>query len=1035
MQNKGAIRLFAIAFALVCLYQLSFTWVASRVEKKAEIYADNFVKKQFPDKIGSKDETTIAFLDSVRASKEYSYKDSMKGEDVYNLLIRKYTYAECLNRQINLGLDLKGGMNVILEVSVEDVLRSLANYSTDTTFTKALALAKQMQKTQTGDYVTLFAKAFKTINPNGQLASIFSTFELKDKINPRSTDKEVLDVLRKETNDAIENSFNILRTRIDKFGVIQPNIQPLETKGRILVALPGIKEPERMRRLLQGTANLEFWETYENSEIFNDLVKANQIIKDMQVSETKTADSLKNQTATTTNIKEPVQKAEKDTSGAESLAERLANAPDTTGNDSTQLINKVGAEYPLFSSYSILKPAVSGQNQLAAGAMIGSANVRDTAKVMAYLNLKQVHALFPLNIRFLWSMKPEKRDKSQSIYDLYAIKGTRDGRPPLDGSAISSARSEFGQNKASAEVAMSMNPEGAKKWAHLTKDNVGRCIAIVLDNSVASAPVVQTEITGGNSSITGNFTPDEAGDLAITLKSGRMPAPAHIISEAIVGPSLGEASVKAGLASFVIAFLIVLIYMMFYYNRAGWIADVALMVNVFFIFGVLASLSAVLTLPGIAGIVLTLGMAVDANVIIYERIREELRAGKSLKTAIADGYHNAYSAIIDGNVTTLLTGIVLFIFGTGPIQGFATTLIIGILTSLFTAIFISRLIFEGLLGRNRSIKFSNRFTESVLHNAKFDFIGKRKMFYVGSSIIILAGIISMFVRGYSLGIDFKGGRTYFVRFNEPVNTPDIQKSLTVTFDGDIPEVKTYGGENQIQVTTKYLIDQPSDAQHDIDSIVESRLYKGLIPYLDKNTNYDSFLKSNVLSSEKVGPTIALDIKIKALYSVFFALIIIFLYIFIRFRDWRFGLGGVVSLAHDSLFVLGIYSLLWGHLPFSMEIDQSFIAAILTVIGYSINDSVIIFDRIREYTALYPKRSKKDVYNSAMNSTLGRTLNTSLTTLFLIIVIFVFGGEVIRGFIFALLIGIGVGTYSSICNAAPIVYDTLMRKLRKEELAK
>jgi SecD/SecF fusion protein len=1004
MQNKGAIRLFAIAFALVCLYQLSFTWVTSHVDKKAKEFSNGDYKK------------------------EITYLDSMSGEVVYNLIIKKYTYKECKEREINLGLDLKGGMNVVIEVNVVDIVRSLANHSTDPTFVKAIARAQEMQKNSTDDFVTLFGKAFKEVDPNAKLASIFSTVELKDKVKFNASNDEVLKVIAKEAKDAVTNSFNILRSRIDKFGVVQPNIQQLGTSGRILVELPGIKEPERVRKLLQGSANLEFWETYENSEVYPFLIEANKKIKELE-SVSKEADSTK-----TAAKGDSLSTASKKDTTAKKGEIALLNQMDkdsTAKKDTSLAAKQMTKDYPLFS---VVKP-YGNQQQLFPGSVVGLANVKDTIRANKLLNLCRSYHIFPDNLRFYWSLKPSKMDKSGTIVELYAIKTTgRGNKAPLDGSVITSARTEFGQNKAEANVSMSMNGEGSKIWAHLTKDNIGKSIAIILDDYVVSAPRVNSEITGGNSQITGNFTINEAEDLAIVLKSGRMPARAVIVQEAVVGPSLGEASVHAGMISFIIAFLVVLIYMIFYYNKAGMVANVALLVNVFFIFGVLASLNAVLTLPGIAGIVLTLGMAVDANVIIYERIREELRAGKAMRSAIADGFHHAYSAIIDGNVTTILTGVVLFIFGTGPIQGFATTLIIGILTSMFTAIFISRLVFEGMLSRNADITFSNKFTENILHNVNFDFIGKRKIFYVISGTIIGIGIISMFTRGFDLGIDFMGGRTYVIKFDQKVNSNDIQSSLKGAFDNLTPEVKIYGTEgNQVKISTKFLNAETSKNVTNADSVVVARLYTGLKGYIGNKT-YAQFESENVQSSEKVGPTIADDIKTAALISVILALLIIFLYIFLRFKNWQFGLGGVVSLAHDTLFVLGMYSILPGFLPFSLEIDQSFIAAILTVIGYSINDSVIIFDRIREYTELYPKRDRKEVYNDAMNSTLGRTLNTSLTTLFTVIVIFIFGGEVIRGFIFALLIGIGVGTYSSICNAAPIVYDALNAKDRKAKKA-
>ena len=1026
MQNKGAIRLLAIALALVCLYQLSFTIVTSSVQNKAEKYArekvDNLSLQSVPQ------ERLQVYKDSLKNRFESAYLDSMSGEVVYNFLgLRKYTFNECKGREINLGLDLKGGMNVTLEVSVEDIIKSLANHSTDTTFNKALKLAKQMQKNSQEDYITLFGRAFNQLDPNGRLAAIFNTVDLRDEINFNSTNDEVLKVIRKEAQGAIDNSFNILRTRIDRFGVTQPNIQQLGTTGRILVELPGVKDPERVRKLLQGTANLQFFETYENSEVYPYLLKANERLKEIREAEKALNDTVipvgeRNMPADTSTPE--ITPEEKDTAGGEvSLINQLES--DSLASDTAALAGGNEAlmqNYPLFA---VLQPNVTRDNQLVPGSVIGMAQYKDTAQVDEYLHMQQIRSLFPRNIRFYWGVKPYKYDKTGTYFELHAIKiTTRDGQPPLDGDVITNARAEFGQNRANAEVTMTMNGEGAKTWARLTKENVGKCIAIVLDGYVYSAPRVNQEIKGGNSSITGDFTITEAQDLANVLKSGKLPAPARIIQEAIVGPSLGQESIHEGFSSFAIAFVLVLIYMIFYYSRAGWIADLALVSNVFFIMGVLASLGAVLTLPGIAGIVLTMGMAVDANVIIYERIKEEIRAGKGVKLAISEGYKNAYSAIIDGNLTTLLTGVVLFIFGTGPIQGFATTLIIGILTSLFSAIFISRLIFEGLLNKNKSVKFATRLTENILKNPKVDFLGRRKIFYVISSTIILIGLISIFTRGFNLGVDFMGGRTYIVKFEKPVNTVEVQKQLAAVFDNQAPEVKTFGSENQVKITTKYLIDQNNTDKMNVDSIVDHSLYQGLLPVIGHSVSFEKFTSDYWMSSQKVGPTIADDIKVSAVWAIVLSLIGIFLYIFFRFKNWRFGLGGVAALFHDALIVLGLFSLLYQRLPFSLELDQAFIAAILTVIGYSINDTVIVFDRIREYVGLYPKRERLDIYNAALNSTLGRTLNTALTTFFVLLVIFIFGGEVIRGFVFALMIGVAVGTYSSLFIATPIVFDTI-----------
>ncbi len=1006
MQNKGAIKFFAIALALACIYQLSFTFITKNVEKNARNFGNG---------------------DLVKESK---YLDSIATEPVYNFLwLKKYTYRDCQSQELNLGLDLKGGMNVTLEVSVVDVIRSLANYTTDTTFNKALKLAKKLQENSQEDFITLFGKAFEQTDPNAKLAAFFISKELN--VNFNTTNVDVLKIIRKEAEGAIDNSFNILRNRIDRFGVAQPNIQKLETTGRILIELPGVKDPDRVRKLLQGTANLEFWETYENSEVYPLLEKANGIIAEIQSVGKKEVKDTTNQpsllaelTADTTKKEDTTITAEKDSST--SLLNEMKK--DSSKKDTTLSAQQFQKENPLFA---ILYPNVDNERKLAKGAAVGLTQYKDTAIVNSYLALKQVKNIFPPSLRFLWTYKPIK---NSNVYQLIAIKATsRDGRAPLDGGSVTSARREYSSTNNQAEVSMSMNPEGARTWARLTADNVGKQIAIVLDNCVYSFPVVNQEIKGGNSSISGDFTPEEAQDLANVLKSGKLPAPAQIIEEAIVGPSLGQESIQSSLISFIIAFILVLIYMQLYYNKAGLVANVALIANIFFLIGVLASLGAVLTLPGIAGIVLTMGMAVDANVIIYERIREELKAGKGIKLAVHDGYSNAYSAIIDGNVTTILTGIVLYIFGSGPVQGFATTLIIGILTSLFSAIFISRIIFEWAFTKNWNISFDNKYTRNFLTNTHINFIGIRKKAYVFSLILIGAGIISMATRGFSWSVDFTGGRTYVVRVDQNVKVNEVRASLQKQF-GEAPEVKTFGAENQIRITTKYLI---KENNLQTDSIIETKLYDGLKGFYKNSITPYQFSMSDktngIMSSQKVGPTIADDIKIAAVIAVIISLIAIFIYVGIRFRSWQWGMGGVVSLFHDSLVVLSFYSLLWGFLPFSLDIDQAFIAAILTVIGYSINDTVIIFDRIREYRTIHPRWEMKDSINSAINSTLGRTLNTSLTTIVVLLAIFIFGGEVLRGFIFALLVGIIIGTYSSVFNATPVAYDFfMMRKKKKEE---
>ncbi|MDX9881016.1 MAG: protein translocase subunit SecDF [Prolixibacteraceae bacterium] len=984
MQNKGAIRLFAILLALICVYQLAFTYVSYKVEKQAKEHAK-----------GDK-------------TKELAYLDSISGEPVYNLLgIRKYTYKEVKELEMNLGLDLKGGMNVTLEVSVVDLIRALSNYSKDETFNAAIARAKELQENSQDDFVTLFGRAFGEIDPNAQLAAIFNTLELKDKVKYNSTNAEVLKVIRDETDAAIDNSFNIIRTRIDRFGVAQPNVQPLQTKGRILVELPGVDDPKRVRKLLQGTANLEFWETYETSEIYEPLLAANAKIKEIQDFESKSATSV-------VNMEETTEKTDS-IKDEDSLLKELEAQKDTLGAAN---LDEMKRDYPLFS---VLVPRTTPQGQLFPGPVVGMAHAKDTATVNSYFKMEAVKALLPRNLDLKWTSKAI--DDAGNYFNLIAIKvSSRDGRAPLEGDVIVDARQDYEQYGSRPEVSMTMDSEGAKVWARLTKENIGKSIAIVLDGYVRSYPTVNTEITGGRSSITGLETVEEALDLANILKSGKMPAPANIIHEQIVGPSLGKEAINSGLWSFVVAFILVLAYMLFFYSkRAGLAANIALIVNMFFIIGVLASLGAVLTLPGIAGIVLTLGMAVDANVIIYERIQDEIIAGKGLKLAIADGYKNAYSAIIDGQVTTMITGIVLYLFGSGPIKGFATTLMVGILTSLFTAIFITRLIFERRLGKNLPITFTAKITSEWLRNTAINFLGKRKIFYIISGSLIALSVLSIAIRGFNLGIDFKGGRTYVVSFDNNVKVSEIGSALAKVY-GEAPEVKTFGSANQVKITTEYKINESAE---EVDNEVESLLYSGLKDggYIG-NISLEDFIANHRMSSEKVGPTISDDIKKDAAIAILFSLIAIFLYILVRFRNWQYGLGAVLSLAHDTIIVLGIFSIFYGILPFSLEIDQAFIAAILTVIGYSINDTVIVFDRIREFTHLFPKRATEENMNNAMNSTLRRTFNTSFSTLVVLFAIFMFGGTSIQGFTFALLVGIGVGTYSSICVATPVAFDSI-----------
>ena len=953
MQIKGAIRFLAIALAAICIYYLSFTWVTTSVKQDAQEYAQG------------------------NLDKEYEYLDSLSSEIVYNLGIRKYTFRECQEREINLGLDLKGGMDVILEISVEDIIKAMANNNKDTTFQSALQLAREYSKDSRDDFVTLFGRAFTEIDPDAKLAAIFNTIELKDKIDFNSSNEDVLKVIRTESKDAIDNSFNILRSRIDRFGVVQPEIHQLEAAGRIMVALPGVKDQERVRQLLQGTANLEFWETYNNTQVYNYLLQANEIIYEVEKAK---KELLKSEQVATEEETVVIEEKADETEGL-ALLDQLES--DSLQQDSTNLAqNQIAERYPLFN---VLRPSINSQSgQPMEGSVVGMAHYSDTAKVNAYLKLDQVKPVFPRDMEFKWHVKPYKYDESESYYELHAIKVTgRDGKAPLDGDVITDAVQEFDQNSGSAEVTMAMNADGSKTWARLTKNNIGNSIAVVLDGYVYSAPRVSVEITGGRSVISGDFTVNEAKDLANILKSGKLPAPARIIQEEVVGPSLGQEAIDSGLESFLIAFLVVMVYMIFYYSRkAGLVADLALIANMFFIFGVLASLGAVLTLPGIAGIVLTIGMSVDANVLIYERIREELAGGKGIKLAISHAYSwkGAMSAIVDANVTTLLTAIILYTFGTGPIKGFATTLLIGILTSLFTAIFLTRLIFEWYLKRNKDISFATKLTAGAFKNVNIKFLEKRKIFYALSAILVIVSIGSLFTRGLNQGVDFTGGRTYVVRFQEAVSTVDIQNYLEDEY-GSAPDVKTFGEDNQVKITTKYRVDEDDI---NVDKDVETRLFNGLSAvYGLENLTQEQFLKGfvieengqireagshdidNVLgkkSSQKVGATIADDILYKSLVVIILALVLMFVYIFFRFKNWQYGLGAIVALMHDVIIILGIFSLFWGILPFSLELDQAFIAAILTVVGYSVNDTVVVFDRIREYITLYPKRDRHTILN-------------------------------------------------------------------------
>ena len=1038
MQNKGFIKFIAILFALVSLYHLSFTFVSQRVVSKANKYAHSAETERLSSMMADGDAAQQQFLyDSIARARETYYLDSMSNEVIYNIGVRKYTFKEVRERELNLGLDLKGGMNVTLEVSVVDIIRGLANNSKNPVFQQALELAREKQKNSQEGFVTLFGEAVKEIDPNFQLTSIFMA-EFKDKLNYNSTNDEVLDVVRKESNAAIDRTYNILRTRIDRFGVAQPNIQKLQTAGRILVELPGIKEPQRVRKLLQGTAQLEFWTTYQFSDVFNyfqaadqklvDILKTDDILTDVaQESPLAEGDEIAEDVADElTQIDTTALLADAETDSLEQdLIDQLAG-DSLAVTDRDRSPEEIAKTNPLFA---YLRPnLVQTESGFvpAQSATVGYASIKDTAMVNSLL--RRVKQDMPRDMKLAWKIKPEKY--SPDFLELVALKASnRDGSAALGGDVIVDARQNFDQNNR-VVVDMAMNSEGARQWKRLTGENINRQIAIVLDGYVYSAPNVNDEIPNGRSQISGNFEVPEAQDLANILKAGKLPAPARIVEEAVVGPSLGKVAITDGLNSFIIAFIMVLLYMVLYYNRAGWVADLALVTNIFFIFGVLTSLGAVLTLPGIAGIVLTLGMAVDANVIIYERIKEELRAGKGMRLAITDGYKNAYSAIIDGNVTTLLTGIVLYTFGSGPVQGFATTLIIGILSSLFSAIFISRIVFDYFLTRNRTITFGNKYTNNVLLNANYNFLGMRKYAYVISAVIIIIGIGSLAVRGLNYGVDFSGGRTYVVRFDQPVVLKDIRNALEEGLEQ--PEVKTFGPTSQVKITTNKEIDNDDPS---VDSTLQGILFANLKPlYQDQSITYKDFIADTgsdkligILSSQKVGPTIADDIRNRAVMAIVFALIIIFIYIAIRFKRWQYGLGGVISLFHDSIIVISLFSIFYNVLPFNLEIDQTFIAAILTIIGYSINDTVIIFDRVREFVGLHPKRTLMNNINTGINSTLARTINTSGTTIVVLLMIFIFGGEVIRGFSFALLVGILVGTYSSVFVASPLAYDLITKR--------
>ena len=979
MQNNGLVKLFAFLFGIVSIYQLSFTFIASNQEAKAKAYAQQMIAEDQEDFI------------ALREIAEVQYLDSIGGQSLYGFT----SYNDAKGKELNKGLDLKGGINVILQISVRDILKGLADYSKNPVFNQALDEADVLQKNSNDPYVESFFVAFENIKGSTNLADpdIFANRTLSEQINFEMSDEEVRPIIRRKIDESIISAFEVLRKRIDKFGVTQPNIQRLGTSGRILVELPGAKDVERVKNLLQSTAQLEFWETYKNEQFFAFLNQANEVVKEIEAATVATEEEKSEDSA--------IDDLLADVEAQDSITPSAANPI-------LDLVRGYGYQ---------------------GGPVLAQFAKKDMEKVQAYLDLPEVRKLLPANLRyvtFAWG----KPNPNADIIDLYVIKSNRDGVPPLSGGVIVDAVQTYSQIGQPA-VSMQMDAKGARIWENMTgkafKD--GSSIAIVLDDVVYSAPGVNNgAIAGGRSEITGSFTLNEAIDLANVLRAGKLPASAEIIQSEIVGPSLGKEAIQSGIYSFLIALLIVLVWMIFYYGSSGLFADIALALNILLIFGILAGLGAVLTLPGIAGIVLTIGISVDANVLIFERIREELRKGKGPQKAVNDGFNNALSSILDANITTGLTALILFVFGTGPIKGFATTLLIGIGTSLFTAIFITRLFVDGRLFKGKKVSFSTKATEGLLSNLSFGFLGKRKVAYIVSGALILVSLASLTVNGLNQGVDFVGGRSYTVRFDQIMNPAEVEKGLVDAFGS--AEVKTFGEDNQLKITTKYKIEEEGSA---VDQEIYTKLYESLQNYLPDGYSFDQFINGaedktvGIMSSIKVGPTIADDIKNNSYLAVIGSLIVVFLYILLRFRKWQFSLGAVAAVFHDVLIVLGIFSLTYSIMPFNMEINQAFIAAILTVIGYSLNDTVVVFDRIREYTNDHPKWKLGDTVDSALNSTLSRTLNTSLTTLLVLLAIFIFGGESIRGFMFALIVGVLVGTYSSVFIATPVMFDTQKKK--------
>ena len=1004
MQNKGIVKFIALMLMLVCIFYLSFSFVTRHYENKAAAMGEE-------------------------AGQEYL--DSIMNEKVY---FGAYSYKECREMQIGLGLDLKGGMNVILEVSVPDVIAVLADHKTDAAFTKSMQEAKKEEETSQKDFVSLFIQSYKKNAPGHRLAEVFATQQMKGKVSTQSSDAEVEAAVRAEVQSAVDNSFLVVRNRIDKFGVVQPNIQKLEGQsGRIMVEMPGIREPERVRKLLQGSANLEFWETYNSQEIVPLLSQINQkyaLGSDAAVADTTATEAAVDSTATAAASEEKTEAADGKKSLAEAIGAKKDAKADKNAAKDAQL-QKMKEQNPLFS---IFQPS-QGQSL----SVVGYATARDTAEVDKIIYSEIAKRILPSDVKLLWSAKAADFDKKGEIFELHALKVTEpSGRAPLEGDVITNAKDEFDQYGHPC-VSMQMNSDGARRWAQLTKQNIGRAVAIVLDDAVYSAPRVNGEIAGGNSQITGNFSIEDTKDLANTLNSGKMPAPTRIVQEEVVGPSLGAQSIQQGIISFIVAFILLMIYMLCLYGVIpGMMANIALLFNLFFTLGILTSFQAALTMPGIAGIVLSLGMAVDANVLIYERTKEELRAGLNVKEAMKKGYSNAFSAIFDSNLTSIITGVILYVFGTGPIRGFATTLIIGIVCSFFTAVYLTRLVYEHQMKKDKwtNLTFSTGFSKNLMQNTHFNFMGAYKKTFTVWGVAAVLFIICLGVRGLSKSIDFTGGRNYVVKLEKAVEPEEVREALAGAFgEANVSAIALGTDGKTIRVSTNYKIESNDPT---VDDECENILFKAmskanLVTQKDVNAfkNPDVRAGGSIISSTKVGPSVAKDITYGAIISVIFALIAIFIYILVRFHNVAYSVGSTVALALDTLIVIGFYSALWGIVPMSLEIDQTFIGAILTVIGYSINDKVVVFDRIRENFGLFKKRDRQDIFNDSLNQTLARTINTSVTTLIVLLCIFILGGDSIRSFSFAMILGVVFGTLSSIFIAAPIAYITMGRHIKAD----